>query len=312
MGALIDHEETIRHLTDHLTALTVTIGERAMFSSRGLAAAADYIESVYRRSGLKVELEHYPCLDYTARNVVAFSRPAGPPSRSYLVGSHYDCVLGTVGADDNASAVAVQLEVARQLQAMRANREIPVSVKFVSFALEEDPSYGTDFMGSRVHAKGMKARGEKTDGMICLEMVGYTCESAGCQRYPLPFMNRFYPKKGDFIGIVGNFRSRRLVRSLFKSFRQNPELPVRTLTVPLNGRVMCATRRSDNASFWDERFPAVMITDTSFFRNPHYHLPSDTMDILDFRFMARLVESLLIFFLSAQSRAKRGAAEAPS
>lgn len=296
-AGLIDREETMRRLADHLKALTVTIGERNMFSPDKLRAAAGYIESVQRQSGLEVELEHFPCNDFTATNVVAFSNPSGSaPTRRYILGAHYDCVLGTVGADDNASSVAVQLEAARQLHILRRSA-IPVAVKFVSFALEEYPAYATR-MGSRVHAKGMKASKEETDGMICLEMVGYACDSPGCQRYPFPLSLMNYPKRGDYIAIVGNFGSRKLVRELFTSFGKNPALPAIQLMAPLNGWVMPPVRFSDHAPFWNERFPAVMVTDSAFFRNPNYHLPADTMETLDYDFMARLVESLLIFFLS--------------
>lgn len=298
MLSAIDLHDTVRRLVDHLRTLTVTIGERSLFSPAKLLDTAEYIESVHRQSGLRVKSEPYSCMDFTARNVIAFSEPSGTPSSRYLVGAHYDCILGTVGADDNASAVAVQLEVARLLHSMRQEAEIPVSVKFVSFALEEYPAYATPCMGSRVHAKAMKARGEAIDGMVCLEMVGYCCGRAGCQGYPLPFMRNFYPKTGDFIAIVGNFRSRKLVRALHSSFAKNPHLPVETLAVPLNGWILPAVRLSDHASFWNEGYPAAMVTDSAFFRNPHYHLPSDTMEKLDFVFMARLVESFLLFFLS--------------
>ena len=102
----------------------------------------------------------------------------------------------------------------------------------------------------------------------------------------------------NFIGIVGNLSSRKFTRALFNSFRKNSELPVIKLTVPLGGWLLPSVRLSDHASFWDKGFKAVMVTDSAFYRNPHYHLPSDTMDKLDSRFMAELVESLLIFFSS--------------
>ena len=119
-----------------------------MFSPGKLAKTAEYIESAYAECGLPVQLEDYPCRGFTARNVVAFSKCSGAPAKRFLVGAHYDCILGTVGADDNASAVAVQLELARQLHKIRKEADIPVSVKFVSFALEEYPSYGTSCMGA--------------------------------------------------------------------------------------------------------------------------------------------------------------------
>ena len=317
---MIDLNETARRLQDHLAVLTVDIGERSIFSPHKLAQTAEYIEGVYAQSGLAVEREEYRCGDFTTCNVVAFSKApqshlvtsgkkgadgalfgsggkSGRSTHSYLVGAHYDCVRGTVGADDNASAVAVQLEVARQFHALRQRAEVPVSVKFVSFALEEYPAYGTDCMGSLVHAKGMKARRESIDGMICLEMVGYSCLESGCQKYP-PLLARFYPGQGDFIGVVGNTRSRKLVREIRESFAKNLHLPVQSLTVPLNGWVLPAVRRSDHVSFWSKGFKAVMITDTAFFRNPNYHLPSDRMETLDIEFMAQVVASLLLFLLS--------------
>jgi Zn-dependent M28 family amino/carboxypeptidase len=234
-------------------------------------------------------------------NVVAEISFCANPSKRYLIGAHYDSVAGTVGADDNASAIAVQLEVARHLKALKDHEELDLAVKFVSFTLEEPPAFGTRHMGSRVYAKKAKGENEQIDGMICLEMVGYSCHDPGCQSYPFPLMFLSYPKEGNFIGIVGNFRSREFTQLLFQSFRKNHELPVVKLTVPFRGWLMPSVRLSDHSSFWDRGFNAVMITDSAFFRNPHYHLPSDTMDRLDYRFMAELVESLLNFFRSAPS-----------
>jgi Zn-dependent M28 family amino/carboxypeptidase len=217
-----------------------------------------------------------------------------------LLGAHYDSVSGTVGADDNASAIAVQLETARNLKALLDQKELDLGVKFVSFALEEPPVYGTRFMGSRVYAKKAHKECEKISGMICLEMVGYACYEPGCQQYPFPLQFFGYPKEGNFIGIVGNIKSRGFTKDLFVGFQKNRNLPVIKLSVPFNGYVLPAVRLSDHASFWDKGFKAVMITDSAFFRNPHYHLSSDTMDKLDYRFMAELVESLMLFFQSRQ------------
>ena len=107
-----------------------------------------------------------------------------------------------------------------------------------------------------------------------------------------------YPKKGDFIGIVNNFKSRGFARNLAAQFQKNLQLPVVRLTVPLNGWILPAVRLSDHASFWDQGFRAVMVTDSAFFRNPRYHTAADTMDTLDYEFMTELVESLLLFFRS--------------
>ncbi len=294
-AAMVDIPATEARLRNHLRALTVEIGERSVRVPGNLTKTAEYIRDFYKGNGIEARLEHYDCQGFEVANVVAEVRFGPSPARRILIGAHYDSVAGTVGADDNASAVAVQLETARQIAALSRDKNLGLSVVFVSFALEEPPAYGTRFMGSRVYARQARRRNERIDAMLCLEMVGYTCREPGCQSYPFPLMFFGYPKEGDFIGIVGNFASRALAGSISDSFQKNPDLAVVKLTVPFNGWIMPAVRLSDHASFWDQGFQAVMITDSAFFRNPHYHLPTDRMETLDFRFMAALVEGLATF-----------------
>ena len=295
---MIDSEQTEQQLRDHLRALTVAIGERSVYLPANLKKTADYIKKFYQDIGVGVQGHTYSYMDFLAENIVAEISSGGRAQRRFLVGAHYDSVAGTVGADDNASAIAVQLEVARYLNKLIVEEKPDLSVKFVSFAMEEPPVYGTRHMGSRVYAKMARRQKEKIDGMICLEMVGYSCHEPGCQGYPFPLMFMNYPKQGNFIGIVNNFKSRQLARQMTAQFQNNQQLPVVRLTVPLNGWILPAVRLSDHASFWDQGFKAVMVTDSAFFRNPHYHTAADTMDKLDYEFMAELVESLLLFFRS--------------
>jgi Zn-dependent M28 family amino/carboxypeptidase len=292
----IDIPQTAEHLRSILQMLTKTIGERSVTVPANLKKTEAYIESFYRDLGIPVHTEPYSYKDLSVGNVVAEMKFGTNPRKHFILGAHYDSVSGTVGADDNASAVAVQLETARQLHLMNLPANIDCSISFVSFALEEPPVYGTPYMGSRVYAKKAKKEKMKIDGMICLEMVGYRCDKPGCQDYPFPLMFFDYPEQGDFIGIVGNLRSRSFSASLLKAFRKNSDLPVIKLTVPLSGLIMPSVRLSDHASFWDQGYKAVMITDSAFYRNPHYHFPSDTMETLDYQFMAELVESLVTFF----------------
>jgi len=295
---MIDIQETVERLQQHMKMLTVSIGERSIYRPENLAKTRTYIESFYRDLGLPVESQAYHYKDLEVGNVITRIDFGEKPSRVFLLGAHYDSVAGTVGADDNAASIAVQLETARHLKNLTGASNANVAVKFVSFALEEHPTYATRYMGSKVYARKARSEGEKIEGMICLEMVGYFCDEPGRQSYPFPLMFMNYPKEGNFIGIVGNSSSRGLTRSLERAFQKNPSLPVVTLTAPLNGWVMPSIRLSDHSSFWDANYHAVMITDSAFYRNPHYHLPSDTMDKLDFRRMAELVKSLLIFFQS--------------
>jgi Zn-dependent M28 family amino/carboxypeptidase len=295
---MIDIPKIEKRLRDHLQVLTVTIGERSVARLENLAKAERYIESSYRDIGLPVRREPYRYGDVEVANIVAELASRANPAGRYVLGAHYDSVNGTVGADDNASAVAVQLETARLMKSVQDQEGLDAAINFVSFALEEPPVFGTNRMGSRVHAKDAKKRKEVIDGMICLEMVGYTCEQPGCQDYPFPLTFLGYPEVGNFVGLVGNFKSRRFTNALLRAFRKNPDLPAVKLTVPFSGWLVPAVRLSDHSSFWDQGYRAVMVTDSAFYRNPHYHLSSDTMEKLDYRFMAELVESLVTFFLS--------------
>ncbi len=290
--------KTEQNLKAHIEVLTKTIGERSVKRLWQHEQAAKYIENFYGSINVASRRESYAFGKEQVSNIIADIVFGSGDGKVFLVGAHYDSLSGTVGADDNASAVAVQLEVARELAQLKDTKNINLRIRLVSFALEEPPAYATWSMGSRVFARQAKKAKERIDGMICLEMVGYTCHEPGCQAYPFPLMFLGYPKTGDFIGIIGNFRSRKFTRSLFDSFEKNKALPVVKLTVPWSGYLIPNVRLSDHASFWDEGYKAVMITDTAFYRNPHYHRPSDTMDKLDFAFMSQLVNSLVQFFIS--------------
>jgi Zn-dependent M28 family amino/carboxypeptidase len=278
------------NLRQHVHALAVDIGSRTPFNPGSLARAANYIRSMLTRIGLSVTEQSYEYFGQQVTNVLATFPSSVGASAYYVVGAHYDTVPETPGADDNASAVAVMLELAARLR----QSDLKIHVVFAAFALEEPPASSTGHQGSRVFVNACRDNGERVIGAIVLEMVGYT---APRQRYP--FISRWpgYPAQGNFIGIIGNWRSRTLGRAVVKAFRQNQELPVASLFLPFDGRILPETRLSDHASFWDAGLPALMVTDTAFFRNLNYHLGSDTIDTLDFMFMARLVKSLEITLL---------------
>jgi hypothetical protein len=289
---LSDREPTILRdaLRKHVETLAVDIGPRTPASPDSLVRAANYIHSVFEEEGLSVREEAYQYYDQRVANVLATAPEIAGASAYYVVGAHYDSVPGTPGADDNASAVAVMLELAGRLQHAR----LKPPVLFAAFTLEEPPAYSTGHQGSRIFVSQCQSNGHRMLGAIILEMVGYT---APRQRYP--FVSRWpgYPAQGNFIGIIGNWRSRRFGRAVLRGFRKNRGLPVESLFLPFDGRILPETRMSDHAAFWDAGLPAIMVTDTAFFRNPNYHLPSDTIDTLDFTFMAQLVKSLELALL---------------
>ena len=278
-----EHQTLRAALRKHVEILTVDIGPRTPFHGDSLDRASGYIQSVLRQAGFAVEEQAYEFRGRRVANLVASINARA--ADTYLVGAHYDTVQTTPGADDNASAVAVMLELARRVS--KSDLRLPLS--FVAFTLEEPPAHMTRDQGSRVFVRQCRERGDTVLGAMILEMVGYTTER---QRYPILPKWPGYPAEGDFIGIIGNWRSRPFGHKVLKGFRGNKRLPAASLFVPFNGWVLPSTRLSDHAPFWDAGWPALMITDTAFFRNPNYHLPSDTIETLDFGFMAELVVSL--------------------
>jgi Zn-dependent M28 family amino/carboxypeptidase len=271
-------------LREHVKALAVDIGPRTPSTPDSLVRAANYI-TLFEDAGLSVKEQNYEYYDQRVANLLAAPPAAAWLSTYYVVGAHYDTVPSTPGADDNASAVAVLLELARRLRQDR----LKAPVLLAAFTLEDPPAYLTGHQGSRIFVRNCQRNRDRVLGAIILEMVGYT---APRQRYP--FLPRWpgYPRQGNSIGIIGNWRSLRLGHAVLRGFRRNKHLPARSLFLPFDGRILPETRFSDHASFWDAGLPALMVSDTAFFRNPNYHLPSDTIDTLDFTFMAELVKSL--------------------
>ena len=271
----------------HIHRLAVDIGPRPVTNEQSIKKTESYITNYFKSIGLQVQLQQYKYSNYNIANIIAGSQENLLSSKYYVIGAHYDSVPETYGADDNASGIAVLLELARYT----TQEKISLPIRFVAFTAEEPPTFGTRHQGSKVFVKSVLEKKDEILGAIILEMVGYTSNE---QNYPMVLKWMGYPSKGNFIGIVGNRKSKKFGQSIFQSFKKNAQLPVETLFVPFNGWILPDTRLSDHSPFWDAGLPAVMITDTAFFRNPNYHTPQDTFDTLDYFFMAELVKSLLI------------------
>jgi aminopeptidase YwaD len=272
----VDRERLNRHLQ-------IIVGERSPFSgARHLAAVAKFIKAEFASYGLDTESDAFSYAGETFHNIVARRRPRDEEPL-VILGAHFDSVVGTPGADDNASGVAVLLETARLL----AQVALATQVLFCAFNLEE-----LNMIGSTAFARKLKAAGMKIQAMISLEMVGYTDPRPGSQKLPVG-LDRFYPDRGDFIGVVGNWQSNALLHQFAAGMRQVSKLQVETLSVPGKGALIPAVRLSDHAPFWDLGYEALMITDTSFYRNPHYHGATDSIETLDIDFMAKVCEGVV-------------------
>jgi Zn-dependent M28 family amino/carboxypeptidase len=280
-----DHSQkqmVIENLRRHVEYLSVKIEDRHLWKEGSLDKAADYIESVFASSGYAVWHQNYSCYGQSVSNLIA--EKTGTDKEVVIIGAHYDTVPGSPGADDNASAVAGLLELARLNQETSSKK----TLVFSAFVNEEPPCFGSPNMGSMVYAKHLKDQRIPVEVMVSLEMIGFFSEER-IQAYPFPGMDLVYPKTGDYIGVVGNFRSSRYVSFLKKGIRKHSNIKVKSLTAP---EFFGGINLSDNYSFWQHGYRAVMITDTSFFRNRHYHQLTDTIDTLDFDKIAEVVKGL--------------------
>lgn len=271
-------------LQDHVRALAEEIGERNAARPEALEEAARYVEAQIESHGYEVRSLPFEYQGGRFRNLETTIRGTTRPEEIVLVGAHYDSAPGSPGANDNASGVAVLLELARSLASPALDR----TVRFVAFTNEEPPFFETPGMGSRVYAHAAAERGDRITAMISLETVGYYSEEPGSQSYPFP-LSLFYPSRGEFIGFVGNVRSRDLVRRSLRVFRDTAPLPSEGAAVP---GAIPGVGWSDHSSFWRHGYPAIMITDTALFRYPHYHLSSDRPEHLDFGRMVRVLQGM--------------------
>lgn len=205
--------------------------------------------------------------------------PHRPP---ILVGAHYDSVPGSPGADDNATGVAVLLELARAL----AEQPGKSPLRLVAFDLEE-----LGFVGSRHYASDLHRRGEPLGLMLSLEMLGYCCHQPHSQNYP-PGLERIYPNQGNYIAQIGPWQSIPTMIGLWWGFRA-AGLRSQWLPVVNQGKAVPDTRRSDHVPFWDLGYPAILVTDTAYLRNPHYHQSTDTLNTLDMEFLTQVCQGLI-------------------
>lgn len=206
--------------------------------------------------------------------------PAKPP---ILIGAHYDAVPGTPGADDNASGIAALLELAQSLAAEPAHHPI----RLIAFDLEE---YG--MVGSEHYAEQLQQQQQKLRLMVSLEMLGYCTTAPNSQQYPIEAMKAIYPSTGDYIGLIGNIPATADLMH-FNHHLTQAGVASQWLPAGLRGEMLRATRLSDHAPFWDRGYRAMMVTDTAFMRNPHYHQPSDRLETLDLDFLSGICQGLL-------------------
>jgi len=274
-------------LKQHVEILSQDFAPRDYRHTATLDKVAAYIENHFKNDGVTVYDQPFDIDGSVYRNVIA---EYGPQSDSIIiVGAHYDAVIDVPGADDNASGVAGLIE----LGGLLSGAVLKSRIMLVAFVLEEPPFFGTELMGSAVHARSIKEKGIDVELMICFEMIGYFTDEPDSQDFPIPFMKLYYPTTGNFIGIVDHMFSSEAGK-LKRWMKKETDLSVQSINAP---KWLPGVNWSDHLNYWNQGFPADMITDTAFYRNTAYHTMMDTADRLDYGKMAQVVEGIYTYII---------------
>ena len=261
--------------------LSETIGERNPLKYEKLQQAATYIDKEVSTSFVRKH-QTYTIKDKVYTNL-AFEKK-GKSAEIIVIGAHYDSAVGTPGADDNASGVAALMALSHLLQDYESN----YTLRFVAFTLEEPPYFASEDMGSARYAAHMSKNNEKVKVMICLEMLGFFSQEH-IQKYPDPTLKNMYPHHANYIAVVSKFSDRMITSQFHGALKKHNSLSTQLLIAPPS---LTGVDFSDHRSFWKYDYPALMVTDTSFYRNHHYHKETDVPDTLDYKKMVIITQAL--------------------
>ena len=281
------------NLKSHVYTIVETFNDRGYTNTEMLDNTAEYIYNEFAKYSDEVSYQNFEVegfLDDPKRgykNVIAnFKGAESCDDEVYIVGAHYDTFAGFAGANDNTSAIAGLLELARLLK----DNPPKCNLQIVAYSLEEPPFFRTEKMGSFVHAQSLKENGTKVKLAIVLDMIGFYSDEENSQSYPFPFMAWYYPSKANFISIVGDLSLTNIlhVRDAKSHFKKS-DLSVYSINAP---SFVPGIDFSDHQNYWKLGYPAIFITDTAFYRSDNYHTVKDTPDSLDYEKMAKVVEGV--------------------
>jgi len=278
-------------LTEHTKILSEKLSPRDSDNPNNLIKTAKYIEKILNNSSKNVSLEYFDVNEKSYANVIA---TYGPDSEEVIViGAHYDAYSIFPGADDNASGVAGLLELGKLIKTLNLKNRI----ELVAYTLEEPPNFATTNMGSAQHATNSRLKNKKIKIMISLEMIGYFNEEEGSQQYPSKLLSLIYPDKGNFIAVVDQVLSNQ-AQSIKSAINRHTDLSAYSINAPA---FIPGIDFSDHRNYWINDYPAVMVTDTSFYRNFNYHTLNDTYDRLDYEKMAKVIYGLFKYIQEIDS-----------
>ena len=324
------------NLYKHVEFLTTLSPTRNYQNKGSIDKTVNYITKQLQSYGYLVKRQEFytEIANYTQCNLTVIYGDS--TKRRLVVGAHYDVYRDTPGADDNASAVAGILETARLLK--EESPDLDYCVEFVAYANEEPPFFGTEEMGSFIHAKNLHDNNIDVIGMICYEMIGYFTDEQNSQELPSEFKqitkngiilkvlsklpniiidkilnqlridseiksiimkNKKYmsdiidglglPTVGNFIIVMGQPHKATFNKTIWSKIKDSSDIDVRYVPLP---KEVSLSEMSDHMNYWRFGYNAVMINDTSYIRNPHYHKSSDKIETLDFDKMTEVVKGV--------------------
>lgn len=267
----------------HLSAITKTGKFRTHNNTDQLDKTADYIKSVLLQYTDSVSFQEFAVHGKIYKNVICSF--GTEHKKRIIVGAHYDACGNQEGADDNASGVVGLLELARQLKGQKLNYRIDL----VAYTLEEPPYFRTEYMGSYIHAKSLSDAKAEVFGMISVEMIGYFKDGKKSQSYPVGCLSLVYGNKGNYITLVRKYGSGKFAKKFCRRYKSAKTIKTKKFTGP---KALPGIDFSDHMNYWKFGFSALMITDTSFYRNANYHEATDKMETLDIPRMAKVIDGL--------------------
>ena len=262
----------------------VGMGHRVYSDTSVLNSVGDFIYSEFESRTENVYRQSYRVGGITYSNICALVGDTTKPR--VVVGAHYDVCGKQDGADDNGSGVVGVIASLEELK----DYDGDYCLEFVAYTLEEPPFYATEYMGSSQHATWLKQRNVDVYGMVTLEMIGYFDDSRKSQSYPLGILKMIYGGKGNYITLVRKFKKGKFARKFSKKFNNSDQIKTKKFTGP---KKLTGIDFSDHRSYWAQGWSALMVTDTSFYRNHNYHETTDSMDSLDFNRMADVVNATI-------------------
>jgi Zn-dependent M28 family amino/carboxypeptidase len=270
-------------IKSHLTAITKTGEYRTYKNIDQLNKTAEYIKSVFSEYSDSIFIQEYSVNGQVYKNVICSFGTEN--KKRVIVGAHYDVCDNQEGADDNASGVVGLLELSRLLKGQKLNQRIDL----VAYSLEEPPYFRTEYMGSYIHAKYLVDSKADVYGMISLEMIGYFKDEKKSQSYPVGLLSLFYGNKGNYITLVKKFGAGQFTRKFCRKYKSTKVIRTKKFSGP---PVLPGIDFSDHLNYWKFGFSALMLTDTAFFRNKNYHELTDTMETLDIKRMAKVIDGV--------------------